>query len=60
LLSEKILGALRKSHCFFARLLELFPWADYRAIASALGQLHQEGKITQDGEGKYQVTEEAS
>ncbi len=57
-LSEKILTALQKSHCFFAELLELFPKADYRAIASAIGQLHQQGKITQDGEGKYQVREQ--
>ena len=59
-LSEKILTALKKSHCFFADLLELFPNVEYRGISMALGQLHQEGKITQDGEGKYQVKESVS
>jgi 2,5-furandicarboxylate decarboxylase 1 len=59
-ISEKILAALRKSHHFFADLLELFPTAEYRLIASAVGQLHQAGKIVQDGEGKYQVTEKIS
>jgi 2,5-furandicarboxylate decarboxylase 1 len=53
--SEKILNALGKSHHFFADLLELFPKADYRTIATAIGQLHQERKIAQDGEGKYEV-----
>ena len=56
-MGEKILAALGKSHSFFADLLELFPKADYRTIASAVGQLHQEGKIVQDGEGKYQLKE---
>jgi len=27
----------------------------YRTIATAIGQLHQERKIAQDGEGKYEV-----
>jgi 2,5-furandicarboxylate decarboxylase 1 len=54
-IAEKILAALEKSHRFFADLLELFPKAAYRTIAAAVGQLHQEGKIIQDGEGKYQV-----
>ncbi|MBI2181259.1 MAG: UbiD family decarboxylase [Deltaproteobacteria bacterium] len=53
--SEKILAALEQSHRFFADLLEMFSRVDYRTIAAAVGQLHQEGKITQDGEGKYQV-----
>ena len=52
---EKILAALGKSHRFFAELLEMFSRADYRTIAAAVGELHQEGKIVQDGEGKYQV-----
>ncbi len=52
---EKILKALEKSHRFFAELLQLFPKADYRTIATAVGQLHQEGKIVQDAEGKYQA-----
>ena len=53
--AEKILAALGKSHQFFAGLLESFPKADYRTIATAVGKLHQEGKIVQDGEGKYQL-----
>lgn len=56
-MSDKILTALGKSHHFFPDLLALFPKADYRTIASAVGQLHQDGKIVQDGEGKYQVKE---
>ena len=55
LMAEKILTALGKSHYFFPDLLELFPKSDYRTIAIAVGQLHQQGNITQDGEGKYQV-----
>ncbi len=47
--------ALEKSHCFFPDLLALFPKADYHTIATAVGQLHQQGKIMQDGEGKYQM-----
>jgi 2,5-furandicarboxylate decarboxylase 1 len=56
-MGEKILAALGKSHYFFPDLLGLFPKADYRTIASAVGQLHQQGKIIQDGEGKYKVKE---
>jgi 2,5-furandicarboxylate decarboxylase 1 len=56
-MAEKILAALEKSHYFFSDLLALFPKSDYRTIASAVGQLHQEGKIMQDGEGKYQIKE---
>jgi 2,5-furandicarboxylate decarboxylase 1 len=55
LMAEKILAALRKSHYFFPDLLAIFPKADYHTIATAVGQLHQQGKIMQDGEGKYQV-----
>jgi 2,5-furandicarboxylate decarboxylase 1 len=56
-MADKILTALGKSHHFFPDLLGLFPKVDYRTIASAVGQLHQDGKIVQDGEGKYQVKE---
>jgi hypothetical protein len=35
----------------------MFSRVDFRTIAAAVGQLHQAGKITQDGEGKYQVKE---
>jgi 2,5-furandicarboxylate decarboxylase 1 len=53
--AEEILAALEKSHCFFADLLALFPKAEYRTIASAVGQLQSQGKINQDAEGKYQI-----
>ena len=53
--SEKILATLQKSHHFYADLLSLFARADYRLITTAVGQLHEAGKISQDGEGKYQV-----
>jgi len=59
-ISEKILAALEKSHRFFAELLKTFSRADYRTIAAAVGQLHQEGKIVQDEEGKYRVKESES
>jgi 2,5-furandicarboxylate decarboxylase 1 len=54
-LAEKILGALEKSHHFFADLLDIFPKAEFRAIAEAVGMLHQAGKILQDQDGKYQI-----
>jgi len=54
--SEKILAALEQSHRFFAELLEMFSRVDYRTIAAAVGELHQDGRITQDGDGKYQLT----
>ena len=56
-MAEKIIAAVEKSHHFFPDLLALFPNADYRTIATAVGKLHQEGKIIQDEEGKYQVKE---
>jgi UbiD family decarboxylase len=56
-IAEKILAVLAKTHHFFPALLTLIPKADYRTIATAVGKLHQEGKIIQDGEGKYQVKE---
>jgi hypothetical protein len=56
-MAEKILAALEKSHHFFPDLLALFPKSDYRTIAIAVGQLHQQEKIVQDGEGKYQAKE---
>jgi hypothetical protein len=59
-IAGKILVALEKSHHFFPDLLALFPKADYRTIATAVGKLHQEGKIMQDDkEGKYQLRGQA-
>jgi 2,5-furandicarboxylate decarboxylase 1 len=57
--SEKILGELANSHRFFAELLELFPTIAYRSVATALGELHEQGKIIQDGDGKYQIRQSA-
>jgi 2,5-furandicarboxylate decarboxylase 1 len=54
-LSQNILSELERSHRFFAELLELFPDAGYRTIATAIGALHEQGKILQDSEGKYQA-----
>jgi 2,5-furandicarboxylate decarboxylase 1 len=56
---EKIMAALRSSHRFFAELLALFPDAEYRNIAAAVGRLQHQGTIQQDAEGKYQATEQA-
>jgi 2,5-furandicarboxylate decarboxylase 1 len=53
--SQQILSELANTHRFFAELLELFPQVDYRAIAAAVGALHQQGKIVQDSDGKYQA-----
>lgn len=55
--AERIVAVLGTSHRFFADLLGLLPKAEYRTIAAALGRLHGEGKIIQDGEGKYQLSE---
>jgi 2,5-furandicarboxylate decarboxylase 1 len=58
-MAEKIVSALSKKHLFFADLLARFPREAFRTIGETVGQLHQEGKIAQDGEGKYQVKEQA-
>jgi 2,5-furandicarboxylate decarboxylase 1 len=54
-LIEKIISALEKSHCFFADLLEKFPKADYKTVASAVAQLYEEGKISQDKDGRFEL-----
>jgi 2,5-furandicarboxylate decarboxylase 1 len=57
-LANKILSALSSSHRFFGEILELFPGKDFGRLARAIGWLQQSGKITQDGEGKYQLVTE--
>ena len=56
----KISALLEKSHCFFADLLEKLPKADYKTIASAVARLYEEGKITQDKDGKFELTGQKS
>ena len=55
-LSEGILRVLQDSPHFYAELLALYPKAECRTIASALGDLQRQGKIVQNGEGKYRGT----
>jgi 2,5-furandicarboxylate decarboxylase 1 len=59
-LAEKIVTALSKSHRFFAEILSLFPNEEFGRIARTIGRLQQDGKIKQDGEGKYQPRSEGS
>jgi 2,5-furandicarboxylate decarboxylase 1 len=54
-LSEKILNALAKSHCFFADLLDLFPNVDYKTVATAVARLYEDGKMGQDKDGKFEL-----
>ena len=54
-LAQRILEALSKSHRFFAEILDLFRSEEFGMIARAIGWLSQEGKISQDGEGRYQL-----
>jgi hypothetical protein len=54
-LSDKILNALAKSHCFFADLLDLFPSVDYKTVASTVARLYEDGKIGQDKDGRFQL-----
>lgn len=54
-LAEKILKELSKSHRFFAEFLELFPGEEFGRIARAIGWLNEKERITQDGEGRYQL-----
>jgi 2,5-furandicarboxylate decarboxylase 1 len=56
-LSEKILAAVGQAPRFFPDLLEMFPDAEFKAVSETVGLLHQQGKIVQDGDGKYQVKE---
>ena len=59
-LAGKIETALRKSHCFFADLLEMFPKAGYKTVASAVARLYESGKIGQDKNGKFELKEKAA
>ncbi len=54
-LTGKIVATLEKSHCFFADLLEKFPKADYKTVASAVARLYEEGRISQDKDGKFEL-----
>src|ERR687891_576166 len=54
-LLDKVETALGKSHYFFADLLEMFPKADYKTVASAVARLHERGKISQDKDGKIEL-----
>jgi 2,5-furandicarboxylate decarboxylase 1 len=56
-MAGKIVTALEKSHCFFVDLLEKFPRADYKSVGNAVARLYEEGKITQDKDGKFQLKE---
>ena len=59
-LIEDIVALLEKSHCFFADLLEKLPKADYKTVASAVARLYEEGRITQDKDGKFELKVEVS
>ena len=56
-LSEKIIAALGKSHCFFADLLDKFPRVDYKTIANTVARLYEDGKIKQDKDGKFELAQ---
>jgi hypothetical protein len=51
--AENIVTMLEKSHCFFADLLDKFPSTDYKSVASAVARLYEDGKISQDKDGKF-------
>ena len=54
-LTENILKALDQEHMFFAELLDYFSDEGFHRIARAICVLNDSDKITQDGEGKYQI-----
>jgi len=54
-LVPRIVAALGQSHCFFADLLEKFSACDYKAVATAVARLYEEGKIAQDKDGKFEL-----
>jgi 2,5-furandicarboxylate decarboxylase 1 len=59
-LIDKIETALGKSHWFFADLLEKFPKAEYKSVAGAVARLYEEGRISQDKDGKFELKGEAA
>jgi 2,5-furandicarboxylate decarboxylase 1 len=59
-LAQNILGELVKGHRFFAEILELFPQSTFGRVARAIGLLHRDGRIMQDGAGKYGLPGEAA
>jgi 2,5-furandicarboxylate decarboxylase 1 len=56
-LAAKIVATLEKTHCFFADLLEKLPRSAYKTVGNAVAKLYEEGKISQDREGRYQLLE---
>ena len=59
-LVEKIASTLEKSHYFFADLLDKFPKAEYKTVASAVARLYEEGRIVQDKDGKFELRSEVN
>jgi len=57
ILAREILHVLSRSHRFFGEILEHFHDQPYGKVARAIGLLHEKGKITEDGDGKYQLRE---
>jgi len=56
-LSEKIIAVLGQAHCFFADLLDKFPKVEYKTVANAVGRLYEDGKIKQDRDGKFELSQ---
>jgi 2,5-furandicarboxylate decarboxylase 1 len=56
--AKNILKALSSSHRFFAEILELFPNQGFGKIARAMGWLQENGRISQDPEGRYELVAE--
>jgi len=53
------LRSLEKSRCFFGDLLGKFSKADSNTVASAVARLYEEGKISQDKDGRFELKSEA-
>ena len=52
---KKIVTSTEKSHGFFADLLGEFPKVDYKTLANAVARLYEDGKISQDKDGKFEL-----